>query len=154
MHSLARASALLLATFLPAAPAQDSAKARMREIAIPASTNRARVWSEAGRDFTSVSLDGEHFHEPRAVDYALELRYRRFDPLEGEPRVPAELRATGANRLFVVQSWTQVLESYRTALRAAGAELLFYLHETSNVVALEPSELAGVRALPFEVSGK
>jgi hypothetical protein len=149
MHSLARASALLLATFLPAAPAQDSAKARMREIAIPASTNRARVWSEAGRDFTSVSLDGEHFHEPRAVDYALELRYRRFDPLEGEPRVPAELRATGANRLFVVQSWTQVLESYRTALRAAGAELLFYLPETSNVVALEPSELAGVRALPF-----
>lgn len=149
MHPLARASALLLATFLPAAPAQDANKLRARELAIPGSPNRARLWSEGGRDFTSVSLDGEHFHAPRATSYALELRYRRFDPLAGEPALPAELRASGANRLFVVQCWTQMLESYRAALRTAGAEPLFYLPETSQVVALEPGELATVRALSF-----
>lgn len=149
MLSLARASVLVLTTLLGASPAQDSDKARVREIAIPGSPNRARVWSEGGRDLTSVSLDGERFEQPRAVSYALELRYRRFDPLAGEPALPVELRAGAGNRLYVVQAWTQMLKSYRTALRAAGAELLFYLPETSSVVALEPAELGSVRALPF-----
>lgn len=144
--------ALALASLPPARAAQQAAPQAqdgLRELAVPGSPNRVRAWREDGRDWTRVSLDGEHFEAPRAVSYALELRYRRFDPLEGEPALPAELRASTANRLFVVQCWTQVLESCRSALRAAGAELHLYLPETSQVVELEPHELAAVRALPF-----
>lgn len=141
-------SALFLAS-LPTPPTAQQAREGLRELAVPGSPNRLRTWREDGRDWTSVSLDGARFEAPRAVNYALELRYRRFDPLQGEPEVPAELRASAANRLFVVQCWTQLLESCRTALRAAGAELHLYLPETAQVVELEPHELAAVRALPF-----
>jgi len=141
-------SALALAS-LPTPPTAQQTREGLRELVVPGSPNRLRTWREDGRDWTSVSLDGTRFEAPRAVSYALELRYRNFDPRTGEPNLPAELRASTANRLFIVQGWTQMLESCRAALRAAGAELLLYMPETAQVVELEPHELAAVRALPF-----
>jgi hypothetical protein len=126
----------------------------VREIHVPGQRAAARLWSEpdaSGRlvPHYSLSLDGEHFGAAIATDYDLRLRYARFDPSGGEAPVPAGLRAPAASRLWVVQCWTQVLEDYRAALRAAGAELHLFLANHAEVVELDPAALARVRALPF-----
>lgn len=90
-----------------------------------------------------------NFGPERETRYELELRYRRYDPLEGAVEVPEALRARPDGRLFVVQYWTQGLEDYRDVLREHGAEVLLYLAHNSNVVALAPAQLQAVRELPF-----
>src|SRR5262245_1126294 len=125
-----------------------------REFGVPGRTARARVWFERAtgggwQAFTSVSLDGRHFGPARATRYELELRFERFDPLERAVEVPNALRARTDSRLFVVQYWTQGIEDYRSVLRERGGEVLLFLANNANVVALEPARLAEVRALPF-----
>jgi len=125
-----------------------------RELAVPGKASRARVWSEPGADgrlrtFASVSLDGVHFGAARETHPELELRYERFDPLTGTAQVPSALRARPESRLFVVQYWTQGLEDYRDVLRGLGGEVLLFLENDANVIALERSRIEAVRALPF-----
>ena len=55
-----------------------------------------------------------------ATDHLLRLRFATFDPLQGDPVVPAELAATADNELFVVQYWSQGMEAYRQQLVAMG----------------------------------
>jgi subtilase family protein len=155
LRPLTLASLCLLPALLgPAGAQQGRAVPVVTELRVPGKRAVARVWNARGPDgrevpHYSVSADGERFTAALATDYELRLRYERFDPLAGEPAVPAELRASPANRLWIVQCRTQVLEDWRAALREAGAEIHFFLANHAEVVALEPSELAAVRALPF-----
>jgi hypothetical protein len=143
----------LAATPLTTAPQTDRPSSAL-EIAVPGKPARARVWTAKDsegrlRSYASLSLDGVTFTAPRETRNELELRYGRFDPTEEGPVVPEKLRAQPSNRLFVVQYHTQGLEDYRDVLRELGAEVHLFLAHNANVVELEPSRLATVRALPF-----
>jgi subtilisin family serine protease len=125
-----------------------------REIRVPGGTAAARLFrarDESGRwvPYYRLASDGEHFGAAVAANYALELRYARFDPLAEGPAIPPGLQARAESRLFVVQYWTQALEDYRAAVRAAGGVIQRYLAHYANVVELDPAALARVRALPI-----
>ena len=67
--------------------ATDVREFDVRELSVPGKASRARVWSERGQDgllrtFASVSLDGVSFSAARETRPELELRFRRFDPLD------------------------------------------------------------------------
>jgi len=155
MVRLVLLASVLLASALasPFGSKTDPRPSEVREIRLPGKSSVARVWTARtpeGRSatFSSVSADGVHFSAPVETDPHLELRFARFDPLRGDARVPANLRARADGRLFVVQGWTQVLEDHRQALREAGAEIHRYLANQANVVELDPAALERVRALP------
>ncbi|MSR62097.1 MAG: peptidase S8 [Planctomycetes bacterium] len=101
----------------------------------------------------SVSTDGEHFSSAQATDYGLRLRFARFDPRTAASAVtsavPATLRASVGNQLFIVQCWTQVLADWREALREAGAEVHLFLPNHAEVVSLDAAARVRVAALPF-----
>jgi hypothetical protein len=143
--------ALFGALILSALPtwAVTNQRTEVRELRLSGKRSAARIWQEHGVHYYSLSLDGERFGAAVASDYALELRFARFDPALREPEVPAALRASPANRLFVVQYWTQALEDWRAAVRAAGGEIHLFLANHANVVELDPAALERVRALPI-----
>jgi len=124
------------------------------EIRVPGKRAAARLWTQRTSDgrlapHYSVSVDGEHFSPAVATDYELRLRYERFDPRDGDARVPTGLRARADGRLYVVQCWTQVLEDYRAALREAGVEIHRFLANHAEVVEMDAEKVAAVSALPF-----
>ncbi|MEY4672897.1 MAG: hypothetical protein RL148_681 [Planctomycetota bacterium] len=84
-----------------------------------------------------------------ATDHLLRLRFATFDPLQGDPVVPAELAATADNELFVVQYWSQGMEAYRQQLVAMGGENLAFLPNHANLWRMPLELAAAVRALPF-----
>lgn len=85
----------------------------------------------------------------QAADHLLRLRFATFDPLLGDPVIPAELAAGADNELFVVQYWTQGLEAYRQQLQAMGGENLSFLPSNANLWRMPLELAAAVRALPF-----
>ncbi|HEX6881972.1 MAG TPA: S8 family serine peptidase [Planctomycetota bacterium] len=139
---------------VPAAAQAGPGEAGAHELRVAGQRAAARIWEEPGPAGERVphyrlSLDGERFGAAVATSYELGLRFARFDPRTGEPEVPAGLRAGAGSRLFVVQYWTQVLEDWRAAVRAAGGTIHLYLANHANVVELDPAALARVRALPI-----
>ena len=78
----------------------------------------------------------------------LQLRYGAFDPLAGEPEVPAELRSAGAERLFIVQFTGTPTAAGRAAVTAANAEIHGYLPDDAYVVRMAPAAADAVRAVP------
>jgi hypothetical protein len=87
--------------------------------------------------------------EPRRTGFELRLRYAAFDPLVSEPDVPEDLRSAAGSRLRIVQYAAPALPAMRDALRAAGAEPVFYLPHHADLVVVEPADLPEVSALPF-----
>src|SRR5687768_8970135 len=128
-------------------------EARLR--GVPGSRATAATWSErdasgAVTPWYALSLDGKTFHAAQPTSYVIQLRHGRFDPASDVPVVPAFLAGESAGgRLYVVQYWTQGLEEYRNAIRALGGEVHFFLANHCNVVELDSTQVASVRALEF-----
>lgn len=111
---------------------------------------------QAGQRFSSVSRDGgQTWSRPVAIDHQLHLKFGSFDPLR-VPVIPAGLRATADNRLFVCQFHHPIIEEFRAELRQLGVEICRYLPSQSYLVRMgadlqgKLQALDSVRAvLPF-----
>ncbi len=126
-HAILPLCGLLLSAFLPA-QAGETGKSRFEVLGTRIEFLDAG--QSTGSSFASyrISFDGGESWTPKeAVEPELELIYRRFDPLAGEPFVPAFLRADGASRLYIVQYKTSELEAYRIRMRNLGAEVHTHL---------------------------
>lgn len=81
----------------------------------------------------------------------IDLAVGRFDPAQGEPDLPADLRVAGADldacELFVVQARGPVTDAWRAELEAAGARIEAYLPEFAYLVRLDPQARTRVAAL-------
>jgi serine protease AprX len=126
----------------------------VRELEVPGSPARARVWTEPGPGGApvthyAISLDGQDFSAPRTTDHELRLRYGRFDPLGARLAIPDELRARAESELWIVQYWTQGIEPYRAVLRRLGVEIHRFLASDANVVSMSTQVRQQVEELPF-----
>jgi len=79
----------------------------------------------------------------------LRLRYASFDPLAGEPAVPATMASRDDGRLFLVQFAGAPTEAGRQALMAIGATIHTYMPDHSYVVRMPESQAKIARALPM-----
>ena len=140
---------LVLGSFLLGA--ENVAQAQgVQEIFVPGSPAGARLWTGPdGSVFFSVSEDGLNFSRPTRADYRLLLRHGPFDPLLEVPDVLPHLVAVQGQWLAVVQYWTQGLEAYRNTLRRMGVEILFFMPNYADVVAMDPAVASAAAALPF-----
>ncbi len=79
----------------------------------------------------------------------IRLRYKTFDPLLGEPKVPLSLQAKENSRLFLVQYETQVLPEYKRTLREMGADVLQLFPWQANLVRIDVTVATQIRGLNF-----
>lgn len=143
-YALLPLSGLLLSSLLPA-QAGDLAKSRFDVL-----DTRVEMIEGAQGSSYRISLDaGRTWTEEEATKPQLELIYRRFDPLSGEPYVPEFLRSTAANRLYIVQYKTTELEAYRRVLRNLGVEIHNHLPWQASLVRMSASQASKLRTLPF-----
>lgn len=125
-----------------------------RLVTTPGSAALAATWTEVGatgtaESFAAVSLDGKRWSEAAPDAYDLLLRYARFDPLQGEPPLPAGLDGQAGGRLWIVQWAAQGLEPWRDAVRALGGTVHLHLEWHANVVEMDAATAAQVMGLPF-----
>jgi len=126
-------------------------------IAVSGSRTMIHTWNSVATDpgsspqsYYSIALDGKTFTAPRPTSYDLKLRYGRFDPLtESAPSIPTDLAARSGEEVYIVQFQTQPLEAYRENLRAAGAEVFFYLADHAHLVRMSSDVAERVGAMPF-----
>jgi hypothetical protein len=102
---------------------------------------------EAGRGLAAV----EPYEDATSLLFANGLR---FDPIaEGEPEIPAALRATALREdevgTFIVQLRGPVREGQREDIAGAGGALFAYLPNYAFVVRMGAERKASVEALPF-----
>jgi len=79
-------------------------------------------------------------------DSQLHLRYATFDPLSGEPALPAALRDVGD--LWIVQFAGVPTQHGRDAVLAAGGRLHSYLPHNAYVVRIPAGKVAAVAGVP------
>lgn len=91
---------------------------------------------------------GNSWQALRRPDDLLRLRAATFDPLVAVPSFAPPLAAPNGTRLRIVQFHTQVLEAYRTAVTAAGAEILYYLPANGLFVRGDAAVATAMAALP------
>ena len=145
-------SSLLLATPWLAAQA-------LSPVAIPSSSEQTiqiakgttvRIWPEGGRVRSALTRDaGKSWSQLRDIENRIATPWQTFDPLAGEPAVPALLPTPAANQLRIVQSWSQILPEYRQAIEALGIEIYNYLPEQGYLVRMDAQKEAQLRALPW-----
>ncbi len=129
--------------------AQD-ASLDVKVIPIPGTDTVVKIGTEGGAPFARLSRDGGETFLPLAAPQThLNFHYSQFDPALGEPFVPGMLRSGRANRLFVVQFYTQALEEYRKGLKALGVEIHHYLANQAYLVRMSPAKVSAVRVLPY-----
>lgn len=121
----------------------------VREIHVDGKSSVARVWSENGKNYYSVSLDGRTFQPVQETSYELALRFEEFDPVLRDAAVPEGLVAGPSSRLFIVQYWTQGLEDYREVLRERGVEIHRFLANHANIVEMDRGVAAEIEELSF-----
>lgn len=109
----------------------------------------AITWNDDSVRGYAISLDGQTIDTVRDADDLLRLVYAEFDPTLGEPEIDAALRSDGHANVFIVQTITQPLEAYRTALRDAGATIRFALGDNAFLVTGDNTTRATVSTLPF-----
>lgn len=78
----------------------------------------------------------------------LQLRYATFDPKQGEPEIPAYLRSTAEERLWIVQFAATPTQADRDAVRDAGGLVHGYLPDNAYVVRMSGATKAAVGTLP------
>lgn len=152
-----RTHALLCSSLLFAAPwvaAQTQSPARVSrpgEQTIQVAPGAlARFWSEGGRTRSELSRDaGQSWSELRDVDHRIATPWQTFDPLAGEPAVPAKLPTPATNQLRIVQSWTQILPEFPAAIEALGIQIYNYLPEQGYLVRANAQQEAALRAQPW-----
>ncbi len=121
---------------------------------VPGSAATVRLWQTsdaygAPLPQYSISLDGEAVAVERPVAPIVRMKFASFDPLTGEPEVPASLRAGAGNRLFIVQFQTILIDAYRAPLAEAGADLLKFVADQAFIVEMDDSARKQVESLPF-----
>ncbi|MBM4108245.1 MAG: peptidase S8 [Phycisphaerae bacterium] len=133
-----------IGAFTSAAPGQPADA----WVILPGSNDRVAEWTQGGRSMQAIRLgDGRAASGP--ISHRVLLRYAQFDPLAGEPAVPATLRADAASRLAIIQFTTQFIESHALALAARGVRLRWSVGEHTFVAELAPADRPAVAALPF-----
>ena len=101
-------------------------------------------WNEEGATFTSFTRDGgQSWTEARRLGTDLMLQAGRVAPGATMPSPVSGLEADASTGVFVVQLASQSLPEWRSALEAAGAEIVRSIPYNAHVVQLDPS-LAGV----------
>ena len=146
MRNLLFVAFLSVLAFATGLPAQDPAA-----ITIPDASGNpiARLVEVDGAlGFTLRRKDGS-WTEATVADYRIGLRYATFDPLTGEPAVPASLAARPDSELFLVQYHTQGLQAYRDVISGVGGQCLLFLANYGNVYRMDASLAAEVQKLPF-----
>lgn len=103
-----------------------------------------RGWVEFDDARYAISLDGEQVADRGVADRSLRLRYAEFDPLSGEPAVPAGLEV-GAGQ-WIVQFQTPLVDAYRAKVSALGERSPIYLPANSLIVRLGASEAKALAA--------
>ncbi len=83
---------------------------------------------------------------------AIRLQYATFDPLAGEPAVPAGQRLSiqaGRPATYLVQFSGPVREAWKAAVQGAGARLYGYVPDQAFIARMEAATAERVRDLPF-----
>ncbi|MCB9880884.1 MAG: S8 family serine peptidase [Planctomycetes bacterium] len=99
--------------------------------------------ASVSRAASSVVADGERIH----------LRLRSFDPIVDVAVAPVGFGAAADTHLWIVQAHGAPTETYRAALRAAGAEVHGYLPDNAYIVRMSSDarvrveDIASVRAV-------
>ncbi|MEO6598114.1 MAG: hypothetical protein ABIP94_25500, partial [Planctomycetota bacterium] len=75
------------------------------------------------------------------------LQYASFDPLATQPEVPAALRSTGQQRLWIVQFASRPTQAGRDAIAANGGEVIGYVPSDSYVVRMSAKAAGAVRGI-------
>jgi hypothetical protein len=103
-----------------------------------------------GETQSAVSRDGGStwipLPEPK---HYLNWRDRSFDPLHGDPSVPAALMSHDSNELFYVQFVTDIIAEYAEALDGLGAEFTRYFPHQAYVVRIARDKIDAVRGQAF-----
>lgn len=100
-------------------------------------------------------LPGLSFFSTRAqLDEAPQilLQYASFDPLAGEPMIPAEERQEASapgQRTYILQFTGPVQREWKTAVEQAGGQIYSYIPEYAFLVRLDPVALENARGLSF-----
>ena len=124
--------------------AQDADRADPREFEVAGAT------VQVGEDIARISRDGgTRWTRLAKPDYRVMLRYGTFDPLESAPTVPAALRASATNELFLVQFMTTITDEYRAALEDAGVAVYRFIPWQCAVVRMPRALTSHVASLPF-----
>ncbi|MEZ6232659.1 MAG: GC-type dockerin domain-anchored protein [Phycisphaerales bacterium] len=82
----------------------------------------------------------------------IDTQYARFDPMQGTPVIPAELRAGQADSglgSYIVQFVVPPAEEFLHAVEAAGARLGATMHDNGRIVVMDPATAAQVAQMPF-----
>lgn len=90
--------------------------------------------------------------QPAPDNPRIHLRTVAFDPLAGEPSLPAALLATateGPPSAYLVQFAGPVKEDWKAAVRQAGAQLYGYIPDYAFIARVDTAAVEQVRALPF-----
>lgn len=86
-----------------------------------------------------------------ATGHVVSLEYATFDPAQGEPSIPADMRVSDRDYAdygyFLVQTDRPVTEGWKRTLIGAGAEIYGYIAEFTFLVGLDAAGQTAVRAL-------
>ena len=81
----------------------------------------------------------------------IHLKYQAFSPADGEPQVPATLRADTANPVRLVQVTGPLTSDEILALEATGATILGYMQENTYIISGDAKAMTDLEALPTVV---
>jgi serine protease AprX len=128
---------------------------RPRLIQVAGSSKILALWEErgdAGRttQYYALSLDGRRFAQVQPTTYDIRLVYGTFDPRSGgEPVVSQELKASKANRVYLVQFVAPPIDEFRRDIAAMGGTVSRYLTDHTHVVTMDAGAAAKVAGLPY-----
>ena len=143
-------AAVALCALLPALCSAQKLPSDVEWTQVSGTKTAFATWQEGSQAWAAISNDnGNTLQQISAVDPRIMLRYARFDPLMGAPRVPAILRAPRETKLAIVQFRTRVLESYQEALRGLGVEILHFVPWNAVLVRMDAVQRTKLSALPW-----
>ena len=113
------------------------------------------IWSETTPEgnltYYTVSGDyGENWTDPRRSYERIMLKYAEFDPLEGEPNIPLELKTNGTGyEYYIVQMKTPLYQDWHDGFVSAGAISCGYIPNNAYLMWMNDSVKNEMEQLPF-----
>ena len=111
------------------------------------------TWDEytggAKTSMFALSLDGSTVGQVTSTENKVRLVYDQFDPLVGEPAIPAVLQAGESNELFLVQFVATPIDEMRRDIVAAGGTIERFLTDNTHIVRMNAATRAQVTGLPY-----
>jgi hypothetical protein len=125
-------------------------------ISIPGTKGLVWTWTQRTTPYYAVSFDGRTINTLHPTSYDVLLRFARFDPLKGEPAIPAGLRAPADAATAIVQFVTQPLPEFTQALADLGVSCeapignhAFVVRFNAESEEARKNQFAAVHALPI-----